>query len=198
MNNRVISIAGGSGSGKTTLAEGLINHLGDRATLLSLDEYQKSKYQVPCAPNGRPNFDHPDAVDWPRFLADLDALRAGVDIFLQKKPRLSPDGGILPRAIVQVPARPFIIVEGYLALWHRDALPLYDLSLYLDSPERLRLARRRWVKDPQYINEVLLPMHQAYVEPTRVNADLVIYIAAFTREMVLETALVALAARGFI
>ena len=199
MTSRIVCIAGGSGAGKTTLAEGLALSLGDRAALLSLDEYQKSKYEVPRAPNGRPNYDHPDAVDWPRFLADVAVLRGGSDIRLrQKRKHSSMDGGVLPAAIVTISSRPLIIVEGYLALWHPEARALYDLAVFLDGSAELRLARRRWAKDPQYVAEVLLPMHLLYVEPTKAYADLVIDVATSTKEAVLESALAALAARGFI
>jgi len=199
VNSRIVCIAGGSGAGKTTLAEGLIVHQGDRASLLSLDEYQKSKKDVPHMPSGRPNYDHPDAVAWGPFLRDLAALRSDADIHLRQKRKCSSmDGGVLPAADVIVPARPLIIVEGYLALWHPDARAMYDLAVFLDGPPELRLARRRWAKDPQYVDEVLLPMHDLYIEPTKAYADLIIDVAAASRTEVLETALAALAARGFI
>jgi len=154
---------------------------------------------VPHMPSGRPNYDHPDAVAWEPFLRDLAALRFGADIRLRQRRKCSSmDGGVLPAADVIVPSRPLIIVEGYLALWHPDARAMYDLAVFLDGPPTLRLARRRWAKDPQYVTEVLLPMHDLYIEPTKAYADLVIDVAAASKVDVLEMALAALAAHGFI
>lgn len=199
MANRVLCIAGGSGAGKSTLTEGLADVLGDQASLLSLDDYQKSKKDVPLTASGRPNYDHPDAVAWAPFLRDLALLRGNIDIRMRQKRKCSAmDGGVLPAQTVTVPARPLIITEGYLALWHPDVRAMSDLKVFLDGPPALRLARRRWAKDPDYVTEVLLPMHDLYIEPTKAYADLIIDVAAASKTEVLETALAALAARGFI
>lgn len=187
---RLICIAGGSGAGKSTLADGLAARLGGRASVLRLDDYQKTKEHVPLTPSGRRNYDHPDAVDFTRFTGDLLALRAGRDVaVMRREKRKTMDAGVGDAGSVIVPTRPFVIVEGYLALWHPDALAQYDLSIYLDAPSALRLERRRWAKDPQYVTEVLMPMHDLYIEPTKRYAHLVIDVSVLTPDQVLDRVL---------
>ena len=91
-------------------------------------------------------------------------------------------------ATVHVHARPLVVIEGYLALYHEDVRALYDFSIFLRASEATRVARRQWVKDPQYLNQVLLPMHDYFVEPTAAFAGLVIDIDQLSPEEVCERA----------
>jgi uridine kinase len=185
----VLCIAGGSGAGKSTLAAGLVATLHDRVSVLALDEYQRPKDQVPLTPSGRRNYDHPDAVDFFRFVGDLLALRAGRDVTLTRRHKSrTMDEGVSDAGTFTVASRPLVIVEGYLALWHPDALAQYDLKVFLDAPDALRLDRRLWAKDPQYVAEVLMPMHAQFIEPTKRHADLVIDVSRRTRAEVLALA----------
>lgn len=187
--SRFIAIAGGSGSGKSTLANGLLQRLGDRASLLGLDDYQKTKAEVPRTASGRPNYDHPDAVNFAQFLRHLAALRAGQDLHLTRRhKRLTVDDGVVDGESVVIAARPLVIVEGYLALWHPAARAAYDFAIFLDLPPALRVARRRWAKDPSYVTEVLLPMHDQFIEPTKAHADAVIQVERLDESAVLERA----------
>jgi len=182
-------IAGGSGAGKTTLAQGIESALGGKVGVLHLDDYQKTREHVPVTPSGRRNYDHPDAVDFLAFAGDLLALRAGRDVTVtRREKRKTIDAGVSAGAKIVVPARPLVIVEGYLALWHPDALAQYDLKIFLDAPDALRLDRRLWAKDPQYVEEVLAPMHKAYIEPTKRHADVVIDVTHLSRGEVLTRA----------
>lgn len=183
---KALCIAGGSGAGKSTLAEGLVASLHDRVSVLALDEYQRPKDQVPLTSSGRRNYDHPDAVDFFRFANDLRDLRAGRDVTLVRRHKSrTMDEGVRQGETIVVPSRTLIVVEGYLALWHPDALAQYDLKVFLDAPSALRVGRRLWAKDPQYVNEVLVPMHDQFIEPTKRRADLVIDIEPLTRAEVL-------------
>lgn len=174
----VLCIAGGSGSGKSTLADGLFGMFGERASLLALDEYQKKSGDVPRTSSGRPNYDHPDAVDFQLFVRDLAELRAGRDIQITRRhKRLTMDGGVAVGETVIIESRPLIIVEGYLALRSESARPLYDFSVFLDLSDALRVARRRWAKDADYVEQVLLPMHATFVEPTKRFANLVVDVS---------------------
>lgn len=195
---RIICIAGGSGAGKSTLAGGIAARLGDRASVLGLDEYQKPREEVPRTPSGLYNYDCPDAVSFDRFVADLRQLRSGNDVTVtRRKKRLTMSAGVGDDGTYVVPAREIVIVEGYLALWHPDARALYDCSIFLDLPAELRVARRRWAKDPNYVDEVLLPMHDAHIEPTKAHADLHIDVETLTPDDVLAVAMpLALAALG--
>jgi len=77
-----------------------------------------------------------------------------------------------------------IILEGIFALYYPELLEMSDLKIYLDSDADIRLARRlqrdilergRSVESVlnQYL-ETVKPSHQAFIEPTKKNADIII------------------------
>lgn len=185
---KILCIAGGSGCGKTTLAEGLAACMGTSAvSLLHLDDYQRPKGAVPMTASGRRNYDHPTAINWRAFVADLAKLKNGepVAVTTHRKTSSMEEGTVPDVTKIVVPA-PLVVVEGYLALHHEEARALYDASLFLRAPHDVRLARRRWVKDPQYVREVLAPMHQCFVEPTAAYATLVLDVDAIDAAQVQE------------
>ena len=81
-------------------------------------------------------------------------------------------------------ATPVVVLEGILVLALEPVLPLLDLRVYVDTPSDLRLVRRvrRDVSErgrspasvlDQYLASVR-PMHQAFIEPSRSKAHLVV------------------------
>jgi uridine kinase len=159
-------IAGGSGSGKTTLAETLVErHPG--WTLIHLDDYQKTKEEVPKV-GGRRNWDEPDAVDFTSLIHDLEALRRGQTVDVLGWSRTGRDA---PRERLTIVPGSALILEGYLALWHPDVRKMAEYSIFLHASATVRHARRRWTKDDGYLQDVLEPMHRLHVEPTQAFAD---------------------------
>jgi uridine kinase len=188
---RIICTAGGSGAGKSTLADGLFARFGaDAVSVLRLDDYQHEDDRVPravCSDRPHRNYDHPSAIDFGRFEADLAALKAGSDIVVTRRMKRRPmeksaEAG--ERFVVR--AKPLVIVEGYLALHSAEARAQYDLSVFLRATAETRVARRRWAKGTVYVREVLLPMHDYFIEPTAAFADLVIDVDDISEADVLE------------
>ncbi|HDY75143.1 MAG TPA: uridine kinase, partial [Candidatus Marinimicrobia bacterium] len=75
-------------------------------------------------------------------------------------------------------------VEGILTLWDKHLRDLMDIKLYVETPMDIRFIRRlsRDIKErgrttqsvmDQYLHTVR-PMHEQFVEPTKVFADLII------------------------
>ena len=170
----VVILAGGTASGKTTVAARAADQLG--ALLLHHDRYYRDVEQ----PRGH-NYDHPDALDTARLVADLDALRAGqaaaLPVYDFRTHRRQPE-------TEQVEPTPVILVEGILTLADAALAARADLRVFVDAPADVRLARRvrRDVAErgrdvggvlDQYLDTVR-PMHEAFVEPTKASADLVI------------------------
>lgn len=181
----VLAITGGSGSGKTTVAEALGRALLPKTVLiLREDDYYRDNAATPGFDPDRFNFDHVDTRDHTLLADHLAALKAGRAIAM---PRY--DFVRHARRAERVPAEPadIVIVEGIHALHDPALRALYDLSVYLDVPDDIRLLRRmvRDVLDRQRTVETVAaqyartvrPMHYAYTEPCRQWADLVIQCA---------------------
>ncbi len=179
----ILGIAGGTGSGKTTVAQKLAESLPKgTVALIPEDAYYKR------APKGmtleelkKMNYDHPDAFDWDLLVEHIDMLRKGVAIEQPTYSVLTCDRG---EETVHVEPAMVIIVEGIMALHDKRLRDLMDLKVYVDTPsdERLiRLLNRDVVergRTPQIIidryQQTLKPMHDAFIEPTKAYADVII------------------------
>lgn len=174
----VLGIAGGTASGKSTLADELAEALGERCLLLQHDRYYHSLPERFRADPLGYNFDHPDALDTERLIADLDALRAGQTARLPqydfpKHRRADEEEEVAPR--------PILVVEGILVLATPALRERFDQSLYVHTDDDVRLLRRirrDLQKRGRTIDQILdqyertvRPMHQAYVAPSRTFAD---------------------------
>lgn len=177
----IIGIAGGTGSGKTTLTLRLKERFGDDVSILYHDNYYKSHSDMPYEARTKLNYDHPDAFDTPRMIADLEALRRGEAI---QSPTY--DYTIHDRARETVEVRPtkVVVVEGILIFENRTLRDLMDIKIFVDTDADVRILRRitRDVKErgrsldsviSQYLTTVK-PMHEQFVQPSRQYADLVV------------------------
>ena len=169
MKSFIISIAGGSGSGKTTLALALKRSLGRKASVFSLDNYQRFGRKLSVI-DGIKNWDHPSAVNWEKFVADLKALKNGKAITTTHRDQANLK---FPRKIVFKPNQ-IIITEGYLLFHPLSVRKLLDFLIFTSAKEKTRVSRRRKFKNDKYTKKVLLPMHRKYIEPTKQYADVVI------------------------
>jgi len=176
-----IGFAGGSGSGKSTIARKVAWALGeDRCATLSFDSFY---FPLPDAFRADPesyNFDEPAALDGEGMVQAMQALAAGRDatIPVYDFPSHTRVG------VDVVPARPYVLLDGILLLSFPDIREHLHLSVYVDTPEPTRLARRierDQVDRGRTLQEILdqyfasvRPMHEAYVEPSRALADLVV------------------------
>lgn len=181
METMVIGIAGGTGSGKTTLTQKLKERFGGDVSVLYHDNYYKSHSELPYEKRCKLNYDHPDAFDTELLIADLQALRRGEAVH-------SPtyDYTVHNRAAETVEVRParVILVEGILIFVDPALRELMDIKLFVDTDADVRILRRimRDVKKrgrslnsvvQQYLTTVK-PMHEAFVEPSKRNADIIV------------------------
>jgi uridine kinase len=178
----LVGIAGGSGSGKSSLARALATEIGDaQVARLSHDAYYRDRSAVSPAARAAVDYDVPQAFDQELFVAHLTALRAGVTI---QAPRYCFETHCRLGEDVPVEPRPVVIVDGILLLWDPAVRAALDLSIFLDAPERVRLERRlaRDVSERGRSTASVLAQwdatvrraHTAFVEPTRMLADLVL------------------------
>jgi len=174
----VLGIAGCSGSGKTTLAAELAHALG--GIHFHLDNYYRDLGHMPYSERILQNFDDPVMIESPMLAAHVAALARGETI---ERPiyDFSTHTRVLGRT-ERVTAGAFLVVEGLFALYYPDLLPLYNLRVYVDTPDELCFERRlkrdieQRGRTPESVRRqyeaTVRPSSIAYVRPSAVNADL--------------------------
>lgn len=178
----IIGIAGGTGSGKTTVVKKILEALpANHVALIPQDSYYNDTTHLSLEERRRLNFDHPDAFDWELLTQQVHDLREGRSI---EQPTYSYIiSNRLPET-VQVKPCEVIIIEGIMALWNKELRELMNLKIFVDADPAERLIRviRRDVVErghptemvlDRYL-EVLKPMHEEFIEPTKRYADLII------------------------
>ena len=178
----VIGIGGGTGSGKTTVAMRIKEMLGDEnCSILPMDNYYRDMSHLPLEERRKKNYDHPDMIEHELLASHLKKLLNGQEVKIPTYDFATYTRG---EETISFKPKPFIIVEGIFALYYEELLDLYDLAIYVDTEDDIRFIRRlkRDIKErgrdvesviDQYLATVK-PMHDAYVEPTKKNADIII------------------------
>ena len=184
-----IGIAGGSGSGKTTFAHKIQKQLNAYASSSqeALEILHMDSYYLPDLPQtsythqGKANFDHPDAFDWPLLRQHFTHLKAGNPIWaplydFKTSTRLTETKFLGPCQVV--------IIEGIFTLFDEDIRQLLDIKCFLHVDSDIRFTRRlhRDVKTrgrslesviEQYY-ETVRPMYLQFLEPQKQYADFTI------------------------
>ena len=174
----VLGIGGCSGSGKTTLARELAAQLD--AILFPLDFYYRDLAHLSKAEHDAHNFDHPNSLEHELIVRQLNQLRLGESI---DRPNYDFNTHSRVAGVTDhVQPRDVIIVEGILALHYIALLPLYDYTVYVETPHEVCLLRRihRDTRERGRTEESVRaqfeaharPMADEYVLPSRSAADL--------------------------
>lgn len=178
----IIGIAGGTGSGKTTVVRKIMEALpADQVALIPQDSYYNDTTHLTMEERRRINFDHPDAFDWTLLIQQIQELRNGHAI---EQPTYSYIESNRQPETVHVEPCEVIIIEGIMALSNPELRDLMDLKIFVDTDadERLiRVIRRDTVERgrttqmviDRYL-DVLKPMHEEFIEPTKRYADLIV------------------------
>ena len=178
----IIGIAGGTGSGKTTVVRKIVEALPPHyVAVLPLDSYYNDTSHMTEEERHAINFDHPDAFDWKLLGKQVNDLRNGKAIEQPTYSYLKCNR--LPET-VHVEPKPVIIIEGIMTLLNKKLRELMDLKIYVDTDDDERLIRniRRDIGErgrtvemvvDRYL-EVLKPMHEQFIEPTKRFADIII------------------------
>ena len=178
----IIGIAGGTGSGKTTVVKKIVEALPPHyVAVVPLDSYYNDTTEMTEEERHAINFDHPDAFDWKLLIKQVNELRKGNAI---EKPTFSYiKCNRLPETI-HVEPKPVIIIEGIMTLLNKKLRDMMDLKIFVDADSDERLIRNiqrdivergrdvKMVVD-RYL-DVLKPMHEQFIEPTKRYADVII------------------------
>ena len=174
----ILGIVGDSAAGKTTLADGVAEILGkDQVVTICTDDYHKYS-RAQRAENGTsaldPECNYLDIVE-----KDLNSLRNGKSII---KPIYSHnDGSFQPAKYIE--PKPYVVVEGLLGYSTRAMRDIYDVKIYLDPEEELRVSWKviRDTTKRGYTEEQVLASLEkrkgdspAFIQPQRTFADMVI------------------------
>ncbi len=177
-----IGIAGGTGSGKTTFSQELVSRLNtDKIVYISHDSYYKDLSHLPLSERVLLNFDHPDSLDTNLMIEHVKMLQAGqaVDIPVYDFRTFTRTS-----AVEHITPQPVILVEGILIFAIAELRDIFDIKIFVDTDADIRFMRRlkRDIEErgrtldsvyKQYLNEVR-PMHEAFVEPSKRFADVII------------------------
>jgi len=180
-NTLTIGIAGGTGSGKTTIAHNIAEVVGSAVVLLDHDAYYRDLSDVSAEDRSKINFDHPDALENELLLEHLLKLKSGQSI---EKPVYDFATHMRKAETVRIESAPIVIVEGILPLAIPELRKALDIKIFVDTAADIRLIRRirRDIEQRgrsfnsirQQYYETVRPMHQAFVEPSKQYANLII------------------------
>ncbi|MGJ5711797.1 uridine kinase [Staphylococcus auricularis] len=178
----IIGIAGGSGSGKTTVTNEIMKNLeGYSVALLAQDYYYKDQSHLTFEERLETNYDHPFAFDNDLLISNLLDLRRGKVVNV---PTYDYTNHTRSSETITFEPKDVIIVEGIFTLENKTLRDLMDVKIYVDTDADLRILRRL-IRDTeergrsmesvinQYLN-VVRPMHNQFIEPTKKYADIII------------------------
>ncbi len=179
----IIGIAGGTASGKTTVAKKLYYAALKHGTvaMIRIDDYYCEQNDLSMEERRKVNYDHPNAYDVALLTNHLIQLQAGKRI---QKPTYDFKEYNRSQEVEEIQPANVIIVEGILTFSFPDLRSLFDIKIFVDTPDDVRFIRRlkrdmtereRSVDSviSQYLTTVR-PMHLLFVEPSKVYADLIV------------------------
>jgi uridine kinase len=187
MNRILIGIAGGTASGKTTLADKLISQSDKHdAVIIRLDNYYRHRQDLSLPQRASLNYDHPDAFDVTLILEQLKDLKDGKPI---RQPTYDFVNHLRATKTTLTNPTPVIVIEGILTFAIPELLKILDFKIFVDTPSDIRVLRRvrRDIEErgrnftsitEQYLSSVR-PMHDLFVEPSKVHADIIVPEGAF-------------------
>jgi len=174
----LLGIIGDSAAGKTTLAMGIARILGDNQVLtICSDDYHI--YSRAERAERRITALHPDSNQ-------IDILEQHLQLLRDNQPILKPiynhKLGTLEPAQYLAP-RPYIIVEGLLGYHTRSMRDCYDVKVFMEPDEDLRIKWKLWrdcnrrgytTEEAQDELERRREDSQRFIQPQRTFSDIVI------------------------
>jgi len=178
----IIGITGGSGSGKTSVTNAISEVFKNHSVVvIQQDYYYKDQSHLKFEERLNTNYDHPLAFDNDLLLEHIHNL---LDNKAIEKPVYDYAKHTRSTETIVIEPKDVIILEGILVLEDERLRNLMNIKLFVDTDADLRIIRRilrdinergRTVDSvvDQYLN-VVRPMHNQFIEPTKRYADVII------------------------
>ena len=186
INNKLFLVAGGTSSGKSLLMDEAVARISENdVTLLRMDNYYKTLTQLNKASVSEVNWDEPNAYNWNQIISDIKNLLNNQKVnghkYNYQKGEYEKD-----KKFTIYPA-PIIILEGIYALFNEELRDISSLKIFIFAKNSIRKKRRikrdslgryKETFDIEKFNkkwkEVITPMHNKFIEPSKKYADIVI------------------------
>lgn len=178
----IIGITGGSGSGKTSVTNAISEVFKNHSVVvIQQDYYYKDQSHLKFEERLNTNYDHPLAFDNDLLLEHIHNL---LDNKAIEKPVYDYARHTRSSETIKIEPKDVIILEGILVLEDERLRNMMNIKLFVDTDADLRIIRRilrdinergRTVDSvvDQYLN-VVRPMHNQFIEPTKRYADVII------------------------
>jgi phosphoribulokinase len=174
----ILGIVGDSAAGKTTLSRGIAEILGpERVAVICSDDYHKYS-RAERAVHGVSALD--PAANY------VDIMEQQFELLTRGQPILKPvynhNGGTLD-APEHVEPKPYVIIEGLLGYTTRAMRQCFDVKVYLEPVEELRVrwkihrdTTKRGYTEQQVLDSLEKRKHDspAFISPQRIYADMVV------------------------
>lgn len=129
-NSLVIGVASGSGSGKSTFAKRICDYFGDKAVLISCDNYYLAHDDIPLEERAKLNYDIPEAFEFDLMLKQMNVLRSGKAIDCPVY-----DFTVHTRSgkTIKIEPKPVIVIDGILALYDDNLRDIMDVKVFVET-----------------------------------------------------------------
>ncbi len=144
------------------------------------------------------NWDHPNSIDFDKFVHTIESLRKGKKVELSPNPKLPPEER--KTDVTSIYGADVLIIIGTLVLYDPRLRNLMDITVFLDSDDDSCLIRRvrrdcfKREKDYRdvlkYYLEYVKPGYNSYILPTKRYAKIIVpFSGSFTEDDVAITLL---------
>lgn len=198
----MVAVSGGSGAGKTTFVNSLWQRLEvQRPLVLRLDDYYRDLSHLPAEERALRNFDDPEAIERDLLHEQVSLLRNGLAV---DRPIYDFARHCRLPETERIQASAIIIVDGIFSLCFPELNKLFDLKIFLDVDDDIRVVRRigRDMAErgrsfssccEQYQGSVKA-MYERHIAPTKSLADFVVPWHAYNERALNYTARIILGA----
>jgi uridine kinase len=177
----IIGVAGGTGSGKTTLARRLAAELPNDVVIVEHDWYYRDRSGLSPEAREAVNYDEPEALENQLLAAQLAELKRGQGV---EAPQYDFATHTRSARVRRIEPTRIVVVEGILLFAVPELRHLFDLRIFVDTDDDIRLMRRiardlvergRDIAsiEHQYYGSVR-PMHLLHVAPSKQHAHLIV------------------------